>query len=235
MKLFGLTGGVGMGKSAATQILAQRAVPFIDTDVLARKIVEPGQPALAEIQRAFGANVIAPDGHLRRDELARIVFSDPAARHTLESLTHPRIRELWKQEVEQWRAQQSRIGVVVIPLLFETGAEKEFDATICIACSTVTQGKRLSERGWNPEQISQRLAAQWAIEKKIAKADFVVWSEGSLEILAAQLDRIVTPDGQAASSPGSPEATVSPGLTKEEQWALFEKELKESDWGHQPC
>lgn len=208
MKLFGLTGGVGMGKSAAAQILAQQAVPFVDTDLLARKIVEPGQPALAEIQRAFGANIISPDGHLRRDELARIVFSDPAARHMLESLTHPRIRDLWKGEVERWRAQQSRIGVVVIPLLFETAAEKEFDATICIACSTVTQARRLSERGWDLDQISQRMAAQWPIEKKIAKADFVVWSEGGLEILAAQLDRIVAPyidhqpapDGLATSS-----------------------------------
>ena len=193
MKLFGLTGGVGMGKSAASQLLAQRAVPFSDTDLLARKIVEPGQPALAEIQRVFGPNITGPDGGLRRDELARIVFSDSAARHTLENITHPRIRELWKREADLWRAQQIRIGVIVIPLLFETGAEKEFDATMCVACSAVTQVKRLSERGWDPEQISQRMAAQWPIEKKIAKADFVVWSEGRLEILAAQLERIVAP------------------------------------------
>lgn len=191
MKLFGLTGGVGMGKSAAAQVLAQRAVPFIDTDLLARKIVEPGEPALGEIQQAFGMNITGPDGRLRRDELARIVFSDPAARHKLESITHPLIRDLWKREVELWRAHQRNIGVVVIPLLFETGAEKEFDATICIACTAGTQRKRLGERGWESKQISQRMAAQWPIEKKIAKADFVVWSEGSLEILAAQLDRII--------------------------------------------
>lgn len=182
-----------MGKSAAAGILAQRGVPLIDTDLLARKIVEPGEPALAEIKNAFGEVVIDADGRLRRDELARIVFSDPTARRALESITHPRIRDLWKREVEQWRAQQNRIGVVVIPLLFETGADKEFDATICVACSTVTQAKRLSERGWDSEQISQRVAAQWPIDKKIAKADFVVWSEGHLEILAAQLDRIVAP------------------------------------------
>lgn len=192
MKLFGLTGGVGMGKSAATQFLADRDVPFIDTDLLARKIVEPGQPALAEIEHVFGANVIGPDRRLRRDQLAGIVFSDPAARQTLEGLTHPRIRDLWKREVEQWRAQQRRIGVVVIPLLFETDAAKEFDATICIACSAETQRKRLNDRGWNSEQITQRMAAQWPIEKKIGKADFMVWSEGTLEILAAQIDRILT-------------------------------------------
>jgi dephospho-CoA kinase len=191
MKLFGLTGSVGMGKSAAAQILAQRGVPLVDTDLLARKIVEPGEPALAQIERAFGAVVIGADGRLRRDELARIVFSDSAARHKLESITHPLIGDLWKQEVEKWRAQQRGIGMVIIPLLFETGAEKEFDATICIACSGATQRKRLSERGWNSEQISQRMAAQWPIEKKIAKADFVVWSEGALEILAIQIDRVI--------------------------------------------
>jgi dephospho-CoA kinase len=191
MKLYGLTGGIGMGKSAAAHILAQRGVPLIDTDLLARKVVEPGQPALAEIQRTFGPAVMGADGQLRRDELARIVFSDPAARHKLESLTHPLIRDLWKREVEQWQAQQKQLGVIVIPLLFETVAEKDFDATICVACSAMTQGKRLSERGWNSEQIRQRVAAQWPTEKKITKADFVVWSEGTLDVLAAQLDRII--------------------------------------------
>ena len=191
MKLYGLTGGIGMGKSAAGQILAQRGVPLIDTDLLARKVLEPGEPALAEVQRAFGPAVMATDGQLRRDELARIVFSDPAARHKLESLTHPLIRDLWKREVGLWQAQQKQLGIIIIPLLFETAAEKDFDATICIACSAVTQKKRLGERGWNPEQVNQRIAAQWPIEKKIAKADFVVWSEGTFEVLAAQLDRII--------------------------------------------
>lgn len=191
MKLFGLTGGIGMGKSAAAQILTQRGVPLIDTDLLARRIVEPGQPALSEIQRVFGNSVMAPDGQLRREELARIVFSDPAARRLLETLTHPRIRELWKQQVELWRFQQKPVAIVVIPLLFETGAEKEFDATICVACSEATQRKRLTERGWDSEQINRRIAAQMPVENKMARADFVVWSEGSLEVLSAQLDCIL--------------------------------------------
>lgn len=180
-----------MGKSAAAQILERRGVPVIDTDLLARRIVEPGQPALAEIQRAFGNDIVAPDGQLRREELARIIFSNPAARQKLESITHPRIRELWGKQVELWRAQNRPVGIVVIPLLFETNAEKEFDATICVACSEVTQRKRLEERGWSSEQIAQRIAAQLPIEKKIARADFVIWSEGSLEVLAEQLDRIL--------------------------------------------
>lgn len=191
MQLFGLTGGIGMGKSAAAQILQRREAPVVDTDLLARRVVEPGQPALAEIQRAFGDRVMTPDGQLRRDELARIIFSDPAARQKLESFTHPRIRKLWREQVEVWRAQNQPVGIVVIPLLFETNAEKEFDATVCVACSEVTQRKRLEERGWTPEQITQRIAAQLPIDKKIARADFVAWSEGSLEVLAEQLERII--------------------------------------------
>jgi dephospho-CoA kinase len=191
MKLFGLTGGIGMGKSAAAKILVERGVSLVDTDLLARRVVEPGQPALKEIQRAFGDSVIAPDGQLRRDALARIVFSDSDARQKLEAITHPRIRELWKEQVELWRARQTPVACVVIPLLFETGAEREFDATICVACSPATQRKRLQERGWTEEQINRRMAAQLPVEKKIAQAGFVIWNEGGLDILAAQLDRVL--------------------------------------------
>jgi dephospho-CoA kinase len=191
MKLFGLTGGIGMGKSAAATILSERGVPIVDTDLLARQVVEPGQPALEEIQRKFGVAVIGPDGQLRRDVLARVVFSNPAARQKLEAITHPRIRQLWGEQVELWRARQTPVSCVVIPLLFETGAEKEFDATICVAGSSVTQQKRLRERGWTADQISERIAAQFPIDEKIAKANYVVWNEGSLDILAAQLDCIL--------------------------------------------
>jgi dephospho-CoA kinase len=192
MKLFGITGGIGMGKSAAVQILRERNLPVVDTDVLARQIVEKGEPALREIEQAFGSKVLASDGRLNRGELAKIVFSDVAARQKLEGITHPRIRALWKKQAELWRSEQRPFAAVVIPLLFETGAESEFDAIICVACSVATQHRRLLYRGWTSQQIEQRLAAQWPVEKKIAKADFVVWSEDGLDILAAQLDRILT-------------------------------------------
>ena len=190
MNVFGLTGGMGMGKSAAAQLLRERGRPVVDTDALARQIVEPGQPALQEIRAAFGKEMIGPDGQLRRDELARRVFSDSAARGKLEAILHPRIRALWQDQIETWRAEGKPLAVVVIPLLFETNAGGQFDATVCVACSPATQRRRLGERGWTPEQIEQRAAAQWPVEKKMARADFVVWSEGGLDVLAEQLDRI---------------------------------------------
>jgi dephospho-CoA kinase len=190
MKLFGLTGGIGMGKSAAAGLLLRSGIWVEDTDELARSVVTPGHPALAEIQHAFGNEVISPEGTLRRDVLARIVFSDPAARQKLEAITHPLIRELWKKRVETWRANGVKAACVVIPLLFETNAESEFDATICVACSPATQRSRLAIRGWGAEQTAQRIAAQWPIEKKITKANYVVWYEGSFEVLSALLKAI---------------------------------------------
>jgi dephospho-CoA kinase len=192
MKLFGLTGGIGMGKSTASELLTQRGLPVVDTDAIAHQIVEPGEPALAEIERVFGKEIIErTSGRLRRDELARIVFRNDEARCQLEAILHPRIRKIWLSRVEGWRAEGQGIGIVVIPLLFETNAAAQFDATICIACSDATQAARLRVRGWSAEQIEQRIKAQWPIEKKMLLADFVVWTEASLEVHAEQLQRII--------------------------------------------
>jgi dephospho-CoA kinase len=190
MKVCGLTGGVGMGKSTAAEFLRARGAQMVDTDELARQLVLPGQPALAEIQTEFGKKVIAPDGRLRREKLAEIIFGDAAARKKLETVLHPRIRERWQAQIEAWRKENHKLAVVVIPLLFETRAESSFDKIICVACSAATQHERLLARGWTPEQIKQRLAAQWPVEQKISRADFVVWTDGALDVHAQQLERI---------------------------------------------
>jgi dephospho-CoA kinase len=190
MKVCGLTGGVGMGKSTAAQFLRARGAQVVDTDEIARQLVQPGQPALAEIQAEFGKKVIAPDGRLRREELAEIIFADAAARKKLEAILHPRIRERWLAQMEVWRRENHALAVVVIPLLFETGAKSSFDKIICVACSAATQRERLRARGWTPAQIKQRQVAQWPVEQKISRADFVVWTEGALETHQQQIDRI---------------------------------------------
>lgn len=180
-----------MGKSASARLLRERIVPVVDTDDLARQVVEPGQPALAEIIEAFGPQIVSPDGRLRRDKLAQRVFSDPAARRRLEDILHPPIRALWRAQVEKWRAEGCRLVVVVIPLLFETKAETEVDATVCVACSAATQRDRLRARGWSLEQIGQRNRAQLPVEQKISCADYLVWTEGDMAVHGAQIDRIL--------------------------------------------
>lgn len=191
MILIGLTGGVGMGKSTSATLLQQRGVMVVDTDDLARQVVECGQPALQEIEASFGRHVIGPDGALRRDELAKMVFADDAGRRKLEEILHPRIRDLWRTQVAVWRAENKSTAAVIIPLLFETAAEKEFDAIVCVACSSSSQRERLLKRGWTDEQIAQRIAAQWPMQKKMDLAHFVVWTEPNVETHAAQLDRIL--------------------------------------------
>ena len=191
MKLLGLTGGIGMGKSTSASLLSLAGVPVIDTDIIAREIVEPGQPALTEIAATFGRELIDDAGKLRRGAMAEIVFSSPERMKELESILHPIIRDRWIGQTEIWKREGRRVGVVVIPLLFETNAQSHFDAVICTACSPATQHERLRARGWPEKQIQQRLAAQWPAEKKIAASHFVIWTEGAMELHRQQLERIL--------------------------------------------
>ena len=191
MKVCGLTGGVGMGKSTAAQFLRERGAQVVDTDEIARLLVQPGQAALEEIQVAFGKRIIGSAGELKRAELAQIVFADANTRKKLEAILHPRIREKWLAQLEAWRDEEQPLAAVVIPLLFETRAESFFPKIICVACSAASQRQRLLARGWTPEQIEQRNAAQMPVEQKIARADFVVWTDGALDAHAQQIKRIL--------------------------------------------
>jgi dephospho-CoA kinase len=191
MKVWGLTGGVGMGKSTVARTLSACGVPVVDTDELARQLVQRGEPALTEIQNLFGGDIVAADGQLRRAELAGIVFSDPTARQKLEAILHPRIRQGWLAQVEAWRKAGHQLAVVVIPLLFETQAESHFERIVCVACSSGSQHERLAARGWDADQIQRRIAAQLPVEQKIARADYVIWTEGTLETSAEQVARIL--------------------------------------------
>lgn len=191
MKLCGLTGGVGMGKSTAASFFEKRGARVVDTDGLARELVRPGQPALAEIQSVFGQDIVSPDGHLRREVLANRVFGNIGLRRELEAILHPRIRACWLARIQEWRAANCPLAVVVIPLLFETGAETHFDKIICVACSENARRERLARRGWTDGQIDQRIAAQMAVTEKISRADFVIWSEGDLENHERQIDCVL--------------------------------------------
>jgi len=179
-----------MGKSTAASFLEARGAKIVDTDRLAHELVKPGQPALAEIQITFGNKVISSEGSLRRDVLAGIVFSDPAARKKLEAILHPRIRERWLAQVEKWRNEGCTVAVVVIPLLFETQAGTHFDKIICVACLENTRLDRLRARGWPQRQIQGRVAAQMPVTEKMGRADFVVWTEGDLDSHRRQVDSI---------------------------------------------
>lgn len=191
MKVWGLTGGIGMGKTTTAGLLSESGVRVIDTDDVARQLTQPGAPALKEIRSAFGPAVMAADGSLQRSELARIVFDDPSARLRLEQILHPRIRAVWLGQVEIFRRAGAPLVVVVIPLLFETCAEAHFDKILCAACLPASQRERLTARGWSPAHSARRMAAQWPVGEKITRADFVIWTEGTLKSTVWQVERLM--------------------------------------------
>lgn len=192
MRLLGVTGGIGMGKSTTADFLLRWGYPVIDTDRLARELVEPGQPALSEIRESFGPDALRPDGTLDRAWVADRVFADPAARTQLERILHPRIRSEWERQVAKWRQENRVLGEVVIPLLSETQAKAAFDATLCVACSAVSQRDRLRQRGWAPQHIEQRVASQMPIEEKIRRSTYLIWTDPPLAEHEAQLRRILS-------------------------------------------
>jgi dephospho-CoA kinase len=183
----GLTGGIATGKSYCLKRFAALGVPVIDADLLARDVVTPGSPALQLIQVRFGPAVIAPDGSLDRPVLASIVFSDRTARADLESIIHPEVY----RRINEWFANQPpgvRFAIADIPLLFETGHEHDFDAVIVVACEPFEQLRRLIERDGLPEEAARaRLAAQWPIGEKVARADFVIRTDGTFDETESQV------------------------------------------------
>lgn len=190
-RVLGLTGGVGMGKSTAARLLKKAGLPVVDSDDLAREVVQPGTEGLAEIADEFGEGFLKPDGSLDRDKMASTVFQDQAARKQLEAIIHPRVRAVWENRIEQWREQKRPVGVVVIPLLFEVGLQDSFDAVLCVASTASTQRSRLRGRNWSDAQIAARIAAQMDIAQKMDLADHVLWNEGTPDQLGEQLNGIL--------------------------------------------
>lgn len=188
----GLTGGVGMGKSTASQFLNDLGFKVADTDDIARKLVEPGKPALKDIVKAFGKEVLQDNGELNRKKAAEIVFSDDSKRLKLEEILHPLIRKNWELRLNDWSLENEKLGVVVIPLLYETECERYFDKVVCMACSKDIQRQRLRQRGWSDLEIDQRIKAQLLIEEKMSRADYVVWTNGAVDTHAKQWDELIS-------------------------------------------
>lgn len=181
----GLTGGIGSGKSAASQWFEQHGIVVVDADVVAREIVEVGQPALLQIQQAFGDWVLQEDGTLNRRALREHIFQSNDARRILESITHPAIRQ---SIIQQLQDAQSPYVILVSPLLFETNQHELTDHTLLIDASIELQIQRAAQRdGQNIEQIHRIIAAQMPREQKQQLADDIVLNDGHLEHLYAHL------------------------------------------------
>jgi dephospho-CoA kinase len=183
--VLGLTGGIGSGKSAASQWFEAQGITVVDADVVAREVVELGQPALTQIQQAFGDWVLLADGSLNRRALREYIFQSPEARKTLESITHPAIRT---SIIQQLHAAQSPYAILVSPLLFETNQHELTQHTLLIDATIELQIERASQRdGQNIEQIRNIIAAQMSREQKQTMADDIVLNDGHLDHLYTHL------------------------------------------------
>lgn len=185
-RLVGLTGGIGSGKSAVAELLSTKGAVIVDSDVLAREVVEPGTPGLAAIVARFGDQVLDGDGGLNRKALGVVVFADRAARRDLEAIVHPAVRQRAAELTEQ--APGESVVVQVIPLLVETGQQDRFDHIIVVDLSPETQGYRITERD-GPEQAEARMAAQASRDDRLAIADTVLNNDGTPVELSTQVDR----------------------------------------------
>lgn len=186
----GLTGGIGSGKSVVTQMLERRGAAVVDGDRIARELVEPGQPALAAIVKRFGEQVLRPDGTLDRGGLAALVFSDPEALAALNAIMLPRIAQRTREMVDLAEAQGVRVLVQDLPLLVETGQQRQFDAVIVVQAPRDLRLDRLVRRGMTRQDALARMQAQATDEQRRAVADFLIDNGGELGDTEAQVDQI---------------------------------------------
>ena len=184
--ILGLTGGIGSGKSAASQWFETQGITVVDADIVAREIVEKGQPALEQIKQSFGDWVLLENGELDRRALREHIFKEPQARHQLEQITHPAIRQ---SIIQQLQAATSPYVILVSPLLFETNQHQLTQRTLLIDASEDLQILRASQRdGQSIEQIQKIIAAQMPRAEKLKIADDVILNDGHIEHLYRKLE-----------------------------------------------
>lgn len=184
MLTVGITGGIGSGKTALTDWLSTQGVAIVDADQAARKVVEPGQPALTEIARVFGDDALHADGTLNRASMRERVFRDPSLRKQLEDITHPRIREELSSNLS---AATSAYAVLSSPLLLETQQAQMVDLIVVVDAPETTQIERTMARDNNTEDlVKEIMAAQMDRQTRLAKADIVIDNSGSLDDLLQQ-------------------------------------------------
>jgi len=195
----GLTGGIASGKSTAAKFFGALGVPILDSDQIARDVVEPGQPPLERLVERFGPSILTPDGHLDRPALRDIVFSDPMARADLEALTHPAIGVAMEARSA---AAGGPYQVLVIPLLVEKNLSSHVDRVLVVDCDEELQVRRLRDRdGSTPEQAQAILGAQAPRAARLRAADDVITNEADMSAVQDQVAALHTRYLELAAQP----------------------------------
>jgi dephospho-CoA kinase len=190
--VIGLTGGIASGKTTVAALLASRGAAVVDADLLARQVVEPGQPALAELVARFGAAILTPDGRLDRKRLSAIAFSDPVARADLGRITHPRIAAASAAAIATWADAGANVVFYEAALLVENRAHASLSGLIVVSTPPDLQHARRDGRdGLSPEDARARIAAQAPLADKLAAATWVIENTGDLAALEREVDRVI--------------------------------------------
>lgn len=202
--IVGLTGGIASGKSTVANMLADLGARIIDADVIARKIVEPGEPAWKDIRETFGEEVFHDDDTLNREALGEVVFGDPEARKKLETITHPRIGQRMMERAQQIRSEGHDWVIYDAALIVENGIHEWLDSLIVVAADRDVQVKRVIERDkMSRDQAVQRLDAQMPLEEKVAVADYVIDNNGTLGQTREQVEQIYQQIGRGVRTRGT--------------------------------
>ena len=190
MRHLALTGGIGSGKSTVAQFFADRGATIIDADAISRSLMEPGQQVLADVVATFGDHLLDETGRLDRQALANVVFNDDDARHRLNALVHPAVREESKLQLKRALEADPDNAVIIqdIPLLAETGQAEQFDGVIVVHTAMDTRLQRLVQaRGMDADDARARIAAQATDDQRSAIADWIIDNSGTLENTEAQV------------------------------------------------
>lgn len=191
MRVIGLTGGIASGKSTAARTLAELGARVVDADEIAREVVAPGQPALAEIVRTFGREVLLPDGTLDRKRLGAIIFTDAEKRRALNAITHPRIAIETQARLARLRQEDVPVAIYEAALLVENRVHEGLDGLLVVVCDEATQLERLIARdGYSEAEARARIASQAPVAEKLKAATWVVDTSGPLADTKKQLARV---------------------------------------------
>lgn len=191
MYKIGLTGGIASGKSTVLRWLQKKGVPYIDADVVAREVVEPGTPGLQELVHAFGPNTVLEDGTLHRAYIGSLVFSDPKALETINSILQPHIRHRIQELTEKWEAKGKQAVIYDIPLMFETDWHTKMDEIWLVYVNPETQLERLMKRNaYSEQEALDRIRSQMSLDDKRALSTVVIDNSGTMKQLEKQLRKL---------------------------------------------
>ena len=187
--VIGITGGLACGKSEVGKIFEDEGWAVCDTDQLARDLLKSGNTEFKQVIRAFGSEMVGPDGEVDRQILGNRIFKNSDDRNALNAILHPPIL----RKVQKWLQKQAlnkQKAAVIIPLLYEIDATKGWDAILCVAASEEVVMERLKKRGLSEQESRERLAAQWSLAEKIKRADYVIHNDGSRSELMQETKKI---------------------------------------------